>query len=259
MQKDRFHYSLLMEAVQYEFFGVKNSSSGMASAFSNPPYLKKRCKAFLIKIKRRIENTVTNDETLRLLLLNDIDRLDREFGQVSPKNNNDQEIIAYFFRFVAHLLGWAHMDGKFYRTLIFHQTEEQREADLNKSDDPNLKVGFYEVYKRRQLVKQLLDEGNSYAAVARIMGPEVMEAYNRRLQEELERTVWAATGKSWYKTADGKITNNWSGSTIRYWWRTRKANFGLYHQEARTHAQAGAPAKAVAPSGPGQSAEASAA
>ena len=89
--------------------------------------------------------------------------------------------------------------------------------------------------------------------------PEVMEAYNRRLQEELERTVWAATGKSWYKTADGKITNNWSGSTIRYWWRTRKANFGLYHQEAGAHAQAGAPAKAVAPSGPGQSAEASAA
>lgn len=170
MQKDRFHYSLLMEAIEHEFFGVKNSSAGMASAFSNPSYMKKRCKAFLTKIKRRIENTVTNDETLRLLLLNDIDRLDKEFSKVSPKNNNDQEIIAYFFRFVAHLLGWAHMDGKFYRTLVFHQTEEQREADLSKSYDPNLKVGFYEVYKRRQLVKQLLDEGNSCAVVARIMG-----------------------------------------------------------------------------------------
>jgi len=159
-----------MEAVEYEFFGIKNSSSGMASAFSNPSYLKKRCKTFLKKIKRRIENTVTNDETLRLLLLNDIDHLDKEFGKVSVKNNNDVEILAHFFLFVAHLLGWAHMDGKFYRALIFHQTEEQREADLNKSDDPNLKVGFYEVYRRRQLVKQLLDEGNSYSAVALIMG-----------------------------------------------------------------------------------------
>lgn len=57
---------------------------------------------------------------------------------------------------------------------------------------------------------------------------DVMEAYNARLQEELRATVWAATGKSWYKTADGTITNNWSGSTVRYWWRTRKADLGVY-------------------------------
>ncbi len=58
---------------------------------------------------------------------------------------------------------------------------------------------------------------------------EVMDAYNVRLQRELSRTVWMATG-SWYKTKDGKITNNWSGSTIRYWWRTRRADLGVYDQ-----------------------------
>lgn len=56
-----------------------------------------------------------------------------------------------------------------------------------------------------------------------------MDAYNVRLQRELSRTVWTATG-SWYKTEDGKITNNWSGSTIRYWWRTRRADLGVYDQ-----------------------------
>jgi cation diffusion facilitator CzcD-associated flavoprotein CzcO len=58
---------------------------------------------------------------------------------------------------------------------------------------------------------------------------DVMEACNRRLQAELRRTVWAATDHSWYKTADGRITNNWSGTTTRYWWRTRRADLGLYH------------------------------
>ena len=68
---------------------------------------------------------------------------------------------------------------------------------------------------------------------------DVMAAYNARLQEELERTVWAATGKSWYKTEDGRITNNWSGTTTRYWWRTRRADLSCYHQVARESASPG--------------------
>jgi hypothetical protein len=169
MQKDRFHYCLLMEAVEFEFFGLKKSSSGMASAFSNPSYLKKRCKAFLKKIRKRIDDVVTNDETLRLLLINDIDRLNKEFGQIGERNNNDMEIFPHFFLLIAHLLGWAHSDGNFYRIPIYYQTETQREDDLYKSYDPNLRVGIYEVYKRRQLVKQLLAEDNTYSSVALIM------------------------------------------------------------------------------------------
>lgn len=66
---------------------------------------------------------------------------------------------------------------------------------------------------------------------------DVMDAYNARLQAELARTVWAATPRSWYKTEDGVITNNWSGPTIRYWWKTRRADLGVYHQvpRARPH------------------------
>jgi hypothetical protein len=45
---------------------------------------------------------------------------------------------------------------------------------------------------------------------------EVLEAYNRDLQRDLARSVWAATGASWYKLTDGTITNNWPHSTIRY-------------------------------------------
>jgi len=59
---------------------------------------------------------------------------------------------------------------------------------------------------------------------------DVMDTYNARLQRELARTVWSETERSWYKTAAGVITNNWSGSTIRYWWKTRHADLGLYRQ-----------------------------
>lgn len=58
--------------------------------------------------------------------------------------------------------------------------------------------------------------------------PQVMAAFDARTQRELQRTVWAVTGKSWYKNEDGRITNNWSGTTLRYWWSTRRANLSDY-------------------------------
>jgi len=45
--------------------------------------------------------------------------------------------------------------------------------------------------------------------------------------------VWATTDHSWYKRPDGRITNNWSGTTVAYWWRTRRADLRLYRQRAR--------------------------
>ena len=52
--------------------------------------------------------------------------------------------------------------------------------------------------------------------------PEVQERYNAQLQQELSHTAWAAGCESWYKTASGKITNNWSSFTVKYWWKTRR-------------------------------------
>ncbi len=63
--------------------------------------------------------------------------------------------------------------------------------------------------------------------------PEAMAAYNRELQAVLARTVWARTPRSWYKRADGRITNNWSGTTFAYWWRTRRVNLAAYRCAVR--------------------------
>jgi cation diffusion facilitator CzcD-associated flavoprotein CzcO len=60
--------------------------------------------------------------------------------------------------------------------------------------------------------------------------PDVMQAYNDRIQQELATTAWATTDHSWYKNEAGRITNNWSGSTIRYWWMTRRTDLSAYNQ-----------------------------
>lgn len=63
--------------------------------------------------------------------------------------------------------------------------------------------------------------------------PAAMRAYNEWLRGVLDRSVWARTGKSWYKLADGRITNNWSGTTVEYWWRTRRVDWAAFRQEPR--------------------------
>jgi len=62
--------------------------------------------------------------------------------------------------------------------------------------------------------------------------PEVQATFNAKIQAELLRTVWAETDHSWYKDEAGRITNNWSGTTTRYWWKTRKVDLSCYRQVA---------------------------
>ena len=45
---------------------------------------------------------------------------------------------------------------------------------------------------------------------------QVMDDYNVALQQDLAKSVWSTIDASWYKLADGTITNNWPHSTIRY-------------------------------------------
>jgi hypothetical protein len=51
--------------------------------------------------------------------------------------------------------------------------------------------------------------------------PQVMEVFDDALPTELSRTVWACTEARWYENRTRRITNDGSGTTTRYGWRTR--------------------------------------
>jgi len=75
-------------------------------------------------------------------------------------------------------------------------------------------------------LRQMRERGLAAIDVRR----DAMRDFNAKLQRELASTVWARTDHSWYKTKSGRITNNWSGPTIRYWWKTRRADLGAYER-----------------------------
>lgn len=61
---------------------------------------------------------------------------------------------------------------------------------------------------------------------------EAQADFNTQLDRDLQKTVWVDGCSSWYKTADGRIVTNWSGSTLRYWWETRTVKQGEFHFKA---------------------------
>ncbi|MCB0976325.1 MAG: NAD(P)/FAD-dependent oxidoreductase [Acidimicrobiales bacterium] len=63
--------------------------------------------------------------------------------------------------------------------------------------------------------------------------PDAQAASNERLRRELARTVWDEGCHSWYKTESGRITNNWSGPTYRYWLRTAVPRWKDFTETAR--------------------------
>ncbi|MFI7134041.1 flavin-containing monooxygenase [Nonomuraea sp. NPDC050153] len=46
--------------------------------------------------------------------------------------------------------------------------------------------------------------------------PEVMAAWRGQLDAAMARMVWGGGCQSWYKTAEGRVTNNWPGPTTLY-------------------------------------------
>jgi hypothetical protein len=91
--------------------------------------------------------------------------------------------------------------------------------------------------------------------VAPLVGVGV-DAYRRddqRTQRLMTRTAWAANCRSWYKTATGRVTNNWPTWTVRYWYdtlRLRPSDVGLVGP-----APGGAPPAAAPAGGPRETTE----
>ncbi len=68
---------------------------------------------------------------------------------------------------------------------------------------------------------------------------EVEERFDAGLQKRLNRSVWTLCS-SWYRTASGRISNNWPGTVSHYRLRTRRPKLADYHLHAHTPLETGA-------------------
>lgn len=86
---------------------------------------------------------------------------------------------------------------------------------------PNTNLGHnsitFMIERQSEYITQALAEMARRGACAMEPSGEAQQRFNREVQDALGRTTWADPRcNSWYKTADGRITQNWSSHTRDY-------------------------------------------
>ncbi|PWR21926.1 flavin-containing monooxygenase [Zavarzinia compransoris] len=94
---------------------------------------------------------------------------------------------------------------------------------------PNTNLGhnsiIFMIERQVGYILKCLREVERRNAAALDVTPNAMSDYNARLQQDFDGTVWTADCSSWYRNAAGRITNNWPGFTVGYWWLMREPDF----------------------------------
>jgi cation diffusion facilitator CzcD-associated flavoprotein CzcO len=70
-------------------------------------------------------------------------------------------------------------------------------------------------------VLQAIDQGRQGA---RVTTQQAQDEFTREMLSRSRHTVWATGCRSWYLDRFGNNTSLWPGSTIGYWWRTRRVD-----------------------------------
>jgi hypothetical protein len=85
---------------------------------------------------------------------------------------------------------------------------------------PNTNLGHNSVIAMMEAqygyILQALDVLTDGSIGCLVVRQEVMHCFNETLQHELRGSAWLSGCTSWYKTASGKVVNNWSGSVEAY-------------------------------------------
>jgi hypothetical protein len=97
---------------------------------------------------------------------------------------------------------------------------------------PNTNLGHNSVLLMRECqtdyTLRALAAAKDKGVLALDVKPAIMREFNRQLQDELAGSSWTGPCSSWYKHADGRITNNWPGSVEDYKQRTARFDISEY-------------------------------
>jgi cation diffusion facilitator CzcD-associated flavoprotein CzcO len=97
---------------------------------------------------------------------------------------------------------------------------------------PNTGLGhnsmIYMIESQVQYISDCLRELRRRDARTMNLRPDVQQAFNARLQENMRRSVWASGCHSWYQTKSGKVTAIWPGFSFSFRKRTRRVRAHEY-------------------------------
>jgi len=160
-----------------------------------------------------------------------IDRIDETGIVTADGTHHDLDVIVFATGFETTGWRWSvdviGRDGKHLSEVW--QDGPEAYLGITVADFPNLFVLYgpntnlghnsitYMLERQVEYVVDALATLEAEGAQALVPSHAAQKAFNQDLQARLDKTVWADPAcNSWYKTADGRITQNWSSHTRAY-------------------------------------------
>ncbi|MGO4343006.1 flavin-containing monooxygenase [Pedococcus sp. 2YAF34] len=95
---------------------------------------------------------------------------------------------------------------------------------------PNTGLGHSSVVMMSEFATRYALQGieRARAAGARVTSDSAQAAFTAEMERRTRHTVWASGCRSWYLDRFGHNTALWPGSTLAYWWRTRRIDDSVF-------------------------------
>lgn len=96
---------------------------------------------------------------------------------------------------------------------------------------PNTNLNHNSVVAMLEAQHRYISQGVTHLTAAHVVlevRANVLRSFNTRVQEALERSAYSADCSSWYKNAEGRVVNNWSGTVEEYQSATSTLNLDDY-------------------------------
>jgi len=166
---ERFKYNMDLEMALCNLLGDRYY--GSAGEFSDAKTSKEYLLTALKRIRKRLNEIITSDERLLMMVNQNLDGLENYVKDTSESVNNDWFIIARLLDLVTRLLGYDWAEGKVHRQIIYYQEREQEEEDHKKEiGDPDYWKEFRgDMRIQYEVIYLLRKRGLSMNQIARVL------------------------------------------------------------------------------------------
>jgi len=168
-EDERFKYNMDLEMALCNLLGERYF--GLAGTFSDVKASKEYLLIALKRIRKRLNEIITSDERLLMMVNLNLDQLEKYVKETSESVNNDWFIIARLLDLVARLLGYDWVDGKVHRQIIYYQEREHEEEDHMKEigDSDYLKEYRGDMKIQYEMIYLLRKRGLPMNQIARVL------------------------------------------------------------------------------------------
>ena len=159
-----------MELAMLQLAGERGKWQNSHSLFRFPKFTREALMFVAKLIERETNSRISTDEVLRANLLREVRSLEADIPKLNVTNFSQVLVLSHFVHIIANLFGFDHFRGEINRQIIYYQTQEQQERDVDYETRKGSGNRAFEYIKRYEAIRFLFEQGINRKQISLILG-----------------------------------------------------------------------------------------